>query len=179
MSSVRFEMCCCILLGSVFILPEQKTYAQTCNYFAGKAMGKQSVNVDLCSISRASSNSVDFVYYLGTERVDSQANCLDGGWTTLPERALQRPQSKATQKMLDVVCSYKSSAQNRNSKLKAKIQGAVIFDPPSNIRTSPNGEILCSIKNTKSISIYGSIGSWDYTDVCGDMGVIHSSQIRF
>ena len=66
-----------------------------------------------------------------------------------------------------------------DSKLKAKIQGAVIFDPPSNIRTSPNGEILCSIKNTKSISIYGSIGSWDYTDVCGDMGVIHSSQIRF
>ncbi|WP_071839444.1 MULTISPECIES: hypothetical protein [Microcystis] len=32
---------------------------------------------------------------------------------------------------------------------------------------------------SRTINIYGSVGSWYYTDVCGEMGVIHSSQIKF
>ncbi|MDR9899771.1 hypothetical protein G7B40_035220 [Aetokthonos hydrillicola Thurmond2011] len=56
---------------------------------------------------------------------------------------------------------------------------AIVFDPPSNIRESPNGRILCSVRRPTTINIYGSTGSWYYTDVCGTMGVIHSSQITF
>jgi hypothetical protein len=147
------------------------TQAQSCNYFAGRAAGGQSVNVDLCSISQASANSVDFVYYLGRERIQSQANCRAGTWTTFPERKVHRPQSQATQSMLDVVCSYRQSGDTTRS--------ALVFDPPSNVRVSPNGAVLCSIRDRTTINVYGSTGSWYYTDACGDMGVIHSSQIRF
>lgn len=66
-----------LFLGTVFS-PHQIAKAQNCNYYAGKAVGGQSVNVDLCSISRASYKSIDFVYYLGEKRVESQANCEAG-----------------------------------------------------------------------------------------------------
>ncbi|WP_323299489.1 SH3 domain-containing protein [Crocosphaera sp. UHCC 0190] len=59
------------------------------------------------------------------------------------------------------------------------INQAVIFDPPSNIRLSPNGNVLCSIKVVTSINIYGSKNEWYITDICGQMGYIHQSQIRF
>lgn len=62
---------------------------------------------------------------------------------------------------------------------------AIVFAPPSNIRESPNGRILCSVTRKATIKIYGSTsvndknGVWIYTDVCGSMGVIHSTQIKY
>jgi hypothetical protein len=146
--------------------------AQTSNYYAGQAVDGRSVNVDLQSISRASARSVNFTYYLGDERVDAQANCDAGTWTTFPERAVHRPQSQATQNMLDRVCSAQVGSTSPSGV-------AVVFDPPSNVRTAPNGDVLCSVRERTTINLYGSTGDWYYTDVCGRMGVIHSSQLRF
>lgn len=56
---------------------------------------------------------------------------------------------------------------------------AIVFDPPSNVRKSPNEEILCSVQEKKTINVYGSTGSWYWTDICGTMGVIDSSQVTF
>ena len=56
------------------LMISEPTAAQSCNYYAGRAVGGQTLNVDTCSISRASYRSVDFVYYLGGERVESQSN---------------------------------------------------------------------------------------------------------
>lgn len=55
---------------------------------------------------------------------------------------------------------------------------AVVFDPPSNVRTSPNGAILCSIRDQATINVFNANGDWYQTDACGTTGVIHSSQIR-
>lgn len=61
-----------------------------------------------------------------------------------------------------------------------------IIDPPSNVRATPNGRILCVIRQRNApVSIYGSTGysdsngTWYYTDACGVRGVIHSSQFRY
>lgn len=166
---------CCLLVASYSLVGQQQVSAQPCNYFAGTASTGQSINVDLCSISQASTQSVDFTYYLGNERITSQANCEGGFWTTFPEKQVHRPQSDATQNMLDVVCSYRSSDSDRSSNAET----ATVFDPPSNVRVSPNGEILCSVGSVRQINIYGSTGSWYYTDACGEIGVIDASQIRF
>jgi hypothetical protein len=63
---------------------------------------------------------------------------------------------------------------------------AVIIDPPSNIRSTPNGTVLCIARTRGTVvNILGSTGVsdsngvWYYTDYCGRQGVIHSSQIRF
>jgi hypothetical protein len=62
---------------------------------------------------------------------------------------------------------------------------ATVIDPPTNIRLSPNGTILCVVKQRTSVNILGSTGvtdnngTWYYTDACGRQGMIHSSQIRF
>jgi hypothetical protein len=96
----------CWMMGVTLLswnTPEVK--AQSCNYFAGTAVTGQKVNVDTCSISRASYQNVDFVYYLGKMKMVSQANCSNGTWTTFRDRQTHRPQSQATQRMLDRVCS--------------------------------------------------------------------------
>ena len=166
----------CVIAGTVFSLNNgQDVVAQPCNYFAGTAVGGQEINLDTCSISRASYRSVDFIYYLGSEKVVSQANCDSGTWTTFPERQVNRPQSQATQRMLDFVCNSRTSSPRRNPSARK----AFVFDPPSNIRSEPDGNVLCSIKNPTTINIYDSLGSWYYTDACGETGVVHSSQIRF
>ncbi len=72
-----------------------------------------------------------------------------------------------------------NSAKSPSSNVVSKTGVAIVFDPPSNVRKSPNGEILCSVRKRKTIDIYDSIGSWYYTDICGTIGVIHSSQIEF
>jgi hypothetical protein len=56
---------------------------------------------------------------------------------------------------------------------------AIVFDPPSNVRVSPNGEILCSVKEKTTINVYGSSGSWYKTDICGSMGFIQAEQLKF
>ena len=162
-------------VASTLFLSQEPVSAQTCNYFAGTAATGQSINVDLCSIHVASYRSVDFIYYLGNEKVVSQANCEQGSWVSFPERQINRPQSQATQRMLEVVCSYRAYSPGQISSVGA----AIVYDPPSNVRVSPNGDILCSVREPSAINIYGTVGSWYYTDVCGRMGVIHTSQIRF
>lgn len=155
--------------------PVQSPLKSSCNYLAGTAVGGQSINVDLCSISASNSGNVSFVYYLDSERVESEANCSSRTWTTFPERQVNRPQSPATQKMLDRICSHQSSSSASTSRTGV----AIVFDPPSNVRVSPNGAILCSVKEKTTINIYSLNGSWYNTDVCGSMGVIHADQLKF
>lgn len=165
----------CLLACALFPWGKQEVLAQSCNYFAGTAVGGQNINVDTCFIARASYQSVDFVYYLGNEKVISQANCNNGTWMTFPEKKVNRPQSQATQRMLNIVCNHRSSNFNSSSSSGK----AFVFDPPSNVRISPNGGILCSVNTPTTINVYGSVDSWYYTDVCGKTGVIHSGQVRF
>ena len=96
-----------VLIGMSLLCNKQIAVAQSCNYFAGTAVAGQKVNLNKCSIDRVSSTSIDFVYYLGSKKFRSQANCNDGTWTTFADRQVHRPQSQATQNMLDVVCSYR------------------------------------------------------------------------
>lgn len=85
-------------------VPSQSTIP-SCNYFAGKAVNGESINVDLCSVSKQSSGEIAFVYFFGTRRMESTANCADGTWTTFYDGKTHRPQSSATDKMLNKVCS--------------------------------------------------------------------------
>jgi len=60
------------------------------------------------------------------------------------------------------------------------VQTALVYDPSSNVRETPNGYVLCSIDTRAYINIYGHyIDDWYSTDACGSLGVIHISQIQF
>lgn len=54
----------------------------------------------------------------------------------------------------------------------------LVFDPPSYIRTSPNGSVKCTITEQKVIRVYVEpTNGWYRTNACGG-GWIHESQIR-
>lgn len=62
--------------------------------------------------------------------------------------------------------------------------GALVHTPPTNIRESPGGKVICVIREEKLINVNGSTnitdedGEWIRTDACGRPGVVHSSQIN-
>jgi gas vesicle protein len=57
-------------------------------------------------------------------------------------------------------------------------------NPPSNIRTAPDRRILCTVKDKANINLRGTSnikdknGEWLYTDYCGKIGFIHSTQVQ-
>jgi hypothetical protein len=97
----------CILIGTAVAGSNDKAVAQSCNYFAGTAVTGQKVNLNTCSIYRDDERDPNFVYYLGNKKIDGIANCRKGTWTTYPDLVVHRPQSQATQRMLDRVCSVR------------------------------------------------------------------------
>ena len=143
------------------------------SYYAGTAAGGQSITVDLDSVSSASQYRANFIYYLGNERVPSQASCAGGGsWMALDTGVVYQPQSSATRNMLDAVCS-------RLANINQSTQTALVHEPPSNVRAAPNGAILCAVSTQSYINVYGRTGAWYLTDACGQTGYIHNSQIVF
>jgi hypothetical protein len=178
-SAVRASGLSLLAIALVGLAPPVR--AQGNRYFAGYAVGGQAVTVDLATIRAVSTEAVDFVYYLGRERVVAQAYCAQGYWVSFPERQRNYPQSKATRNMLTTVCRQRSLADERGVAGSGVSRTAVglVFDPPSNVRTSPNGPVLCSVRSRRSINLLGRQGDWYITDVCGERGYIHQGQIRF
>lgn len=146
-------------------------------YESGTAIDGQSVRVDLSSMRQVSKRGeVEFAYYLGNERISSIANCSEDTWVTLPEMKTHRPRSAATRNMINRVCRDISSG---GAPTVSSYGAAIVFDPPSNIRSTPNGNILCSVTSRGTIPIKGREGDWYQTDYCGSLGYIHKGQVRF
>ena len=83
-----------------------------------------------------------------------------------------KPQSKATQNMISLVCSARHAEDTED------MGNVVVFDPPSNIRSSPGGAVKCSINKMTVIQVYAEPrNGWYSTQACGG-GWIHSSQVR-
>ena len=95
---------------------------------------------------------------------------------SFPERQINRPQSGGTQRMLSKVCSYLGGISNTDH---SSAGAALVFNPPSNIRLTPNGAILYSVRSRTYIDVYGRSGQWYSTDFCGSPGYAHESQLKF
>lgn len=146
-------------------------------YDAGTAVDGQTVRVDLSSIRQISNRGeVEFAYHLGNERISSIANCSEGTWVTLPENKTHSPKSAATTNMVTRVCRDVSTA---GEPAVSSSGAGIVFDPPSNIRSTPNGSIVCSVTSRGTIPIQGREGDWYKTDYCGSLGYIHKGQVRF
>jgi hypothetical protein len=160
------------LLALTSIGPAQAS--DRCTYQLGQASTGAATELNLCSLRRIPRTfNVDFTYSLGGEPISAQADCRSRHWTTLPEKAINKPQSQVTEDMLQILCT-------------APIDGggddylAVIFNPPTNIRKTPNGKVICTITELRVIAISGSGPSngWYRTNACG-YGYVHQSQLRF
>ena len=166
----------CHLNSSSLDQTQIKNTSSTGFYNAGSALGGQSVRVNLSSIKKnRQQGKVSFNYYLGNELVVSQANCPAGTWTTFPENKTHYPKSTATRNMLNRVCNAVQIA----GPIISPSGAAIVFDPPSNIRVRPNGEILCSVTTKVTISVQEKEGKWYRSDYCGSPGYIHQGQLKF
>lgn len=142
---------------------------------AGVAVDGQRVLLDQASLNpTAEPGQIRFRYRLGNQPVDAVADCNRQSWTTYPEAETHSPQSAATIRMLERVCNGAISAAPAQSTAGA----GIVFDPPSNIRATPNGAILCYVTSRGTIPIQGREGDWYRTDFCGTPGYIHRGQVR-
>lgn len=142
----------------------------------GTASGGQSIKLDTDSIQRNGRSMswwAGFTYYLGGERLEAGAHCGQGIWSV--DNQTYKPQSQATRNMISVVCSARhiDSEQEDTGYM-------LVFAPPSNVRSSPNGPVKCTLKNMQVVPVYSEPrGDWFATGACGNGGGwIHRSQIR-
>lgn len=140
----------------------------------GTSSGGQIVKIDTDSVERNGNSGSfwsGFTYYLDDEPIESIANCRRGIWKVNGEDREYQPQSYATRNMLSLVCSIRNIVSDSRPMV-------VVFNPPSNIRFSPEGSIICTIDTVQVIPItLRSSRGWFYTEFCGG-GWIHHSQIR-
>lgn len=142
----------------------------------GTASGGQSVQLDTTSISRNGNSGSwwsGFTYYLGGEQINAEAHCGQGTWTVDGES--YSPQSQTTETMMRLVCS----ARHITSDGSGDMAYMLVYAPPSNVRSAPNGSVICSIDQMSVIRVYvEDRDGWYSTQACGSNGWIHESQIR-
>jgi hypothetical protein len=166
------------IIATATILTALSTSAQAATWeYQGKASTGENVSLNTDSIQvsymsvRDDRFSYFFNYQIGQDRLYALTTC-DGRFQTSKDGDLFgdfiTPQSRATATMLDRVCSY-------------HVKQAQVISPPSNVRFGPSTKdrIICSIKTSKNITTFGSRDDWFYTDACGKLGLIHTSQIQF
>ncbi len=139
----------------------------------GQASGGQLVKLDTQSIQRNAGGASwwsGFTYYLGNERINAGAHCGRGIWEVDGQE--YSPQSQATRNMLKVVCSA------RHIRPTEDMGSVLVFDPPSNVRSSPGGSVKCTLEDMQVVSVYVEPqNGWYMTDACGG-GWIHETQVR-
>jgi hypothetical protein len=136
----------------------------------GVTLNLDTINVALRSLGMEGAPNYFFSYRIGSEDVFAFTQCNGEFSTSTDGDTFQnrvKPSSNATRKMLDRVCRY-------------HVKTVRVFSRPSNVRTEPKGQVLCTLKSKSRITTYGPYekGDWFYTDACGTLGVIHFSQIR-
>lgn len=103
-------------------------------------------------------------------------------FSTRENRKIKRITAQERELDCDVSVSAQTALQWKSEESEESISfelKAFVFDPPSNVRTKPNGPVLCSINRKKHIAVNESSGGWYKTQAChGKTGFIHKSQIR-
>lgn len=137
------------------------------------------------SINKRDNQYREFQYQIGNSTVQALANGTDQSWTSYPERQVNRPQSPATERMLGLVCgttrltNQPPSTSVSNPRSATYPGTAIVFAPPSNVRSKPGGEFLCTVDSERTIPVGQAQGEWYPTSACGEQGFIHRSQVRF
>jgi serine/threonine-protein kinase len=137
----------------------------------GASVSGEPIRLLLNSIRRGDKSTRAFTYQLGDATIEAMADCGDRSWISYPERRLNRPQSPATEQMLVRVCDGSDGGE---------LPGvATVYDPPSNVRVTPEGAFLCTIDSRRIIRVGQPSGDWYPTSACGREGFMHRSQLQF
>jgi serine/threonine-protein kinase len=137
----------------------------------GQSANGAPIRLILNSINDEVDGRKGFAYQLGNTTILAKANCQEGSWISYPEQQLNRPQSPATERMITRVCEGTTE--------RALPGVAIVHNPPSNVRTAPNGAFLCTIDSRRTIRVGQPSGDWYPTSECGSEGYIHRSQLQF
>lgn len=163
-----------LAIGGFSLLLSQPVRAEMLTL--GTASGGQTIKLDTASIPRLRNSAswwTKFTYYLGNERIEAGAHCGRRIWEV--DGKEYQPQSEATRNMLSIVCSARYAEPIED------IGYVLVFDPPSNVRSSPGGSVKCTLNSMVVISVYVEPrDGWYSTQACGGSGNgwIHSSQVR-
>jgi hypothetical protein len=153
----------------------------------GTASTGETLTLDTNSVSRGTPKGtglfITATYYLDNERIDASISCRHNYWVV--GETQYTPQSQATRNLISTACRIAINSQYRQSNQSQQSQQTrektwIVYDPPSNVRSSPNGEVLCTISDKRRVQISGNpVNGWYRTPACeGADGWIHESQIK-
>jgi hypothetical protein len=174
-------------LAIALLAPFVSQPAQAEMVVLGTASTGETLTLDTNSVSRGTPSGtglfITATYYLNNERIDASISCRNKYWVV--GETHYTPQSQATQNLISTACRIAFNSQSRQSNQSQPSQRTrektwIVYDPPSNVRYSPNGEVLCTIPDKRTVQIRGNaVNGWYPTPACeGADGWIHESQIR-
>ncbi|MFM6395536.1 hypothetical protein, partial [Planktothrix sp.] len=152
----------------------------------GTASTGETVTLDTDSVSLwtpvGTGQFISATYYLNNERIDATISCRNKSWVVEGDSTHYTPQSQATQNLISTACRIAFNSQSNQSQPSQRTRERtwIVYDPPSNVRYSPNGEVLCTIRDKRRVWVSGNpVNGWYRTPACeGADGWIHESQIR-
>ena len=150
----------------------------------GTASTGETLTLDTNSVSRGTPKGtglfITATYYLDNERIDASISCRNNYWVV--GETQYTPQSQATQNLISTACRIAFNSQSNQSQPSQRTRERtwIVYDPPSNVRYSPNGEVLCTITKITRVWVSGNaVNGWYRTPACeGADGWIHESQIK-
>lgn len=176
-------------LAIALLAPFVSQPAQAEMVVLGTASTGETVTLDTNSVSLwtpvGTGLFISATYYLNDERIDATISCRNKSWVVKGDSTRYTPQSQATQNLISTACRIAFNSQYRQSNQSQPSQRTrdetwIVYDPPSNVRYSPNGEVLCTIPDKRRVWISGNpVNGWYRTPACeGADGWIHESQIK-
>jgi hypothetical protein len=152
----------------------------------GTASTGETLTLDTDSVSRdrpgGTGRFITATYYLDNERIDATISCRYNTWFVEGNSTEYTPQSQATRNLISTACRIAFNSQSNQSQPSQRTRDEtwIVYDPPSNVRYSPNGEVLCTIPDKRTVQIRGNaVNGWYPTPACeGADGWIHESQIK-
>lgn len=174
-------------LAIALLAPFASQPAQAEMVVLGTASTGETLTLDTNSVSRGLPSGtglfITATYYLDNERIDATISCRYKSWFVEGDSTEYTPQSQATQNLISTACRINSQFRQSNQsqqRQQTRERTWIVYDPPSNVRYSPNGEILCTIRKVTRVWLYGNpVDGWYRTTACeGADGWIHESQIK-
>jgi len=173
-------------LAIALLAPFVSQPAQAEMVVLGTASTGETLTLDTNSISRGTPAGtglfITATYYLDNERIDATISCRYNTWFVEGSSTEYTPQSRATRTLISTACRIAMNSQSNQSQPSQQTREKtwIVYDPPSNVRYSPNGEVLCTIPDKRRVQIRGNaVNGWYPTPACqGADGWIHESQIK-
>ncbi|MGL4766473.1 MAG: hypothetical protein ACRCV6_00065 [Formosimonas sp.] len=133
--------------------------------------------------------ALGLVFFIKQSNETSELKAKQEELSKVAQSVKDKEAAEKAQKAKEAKEAAATGAVKRSDSAGTKGDTALVKQPPSNVRETIDGKVMCTLVKKTAINTFGTAGystsqegeelTWYYTDACGKMGVIADSQLAF